>query len=146
MAEQIEQDYEIDHQSFNYCRRLIERYPEEFGFIASEDILVVRNMVVGHSRYYAATSRIHKFLWPVMDYKILIKTNQCNYGLLPENAQILVMYHELKHIVEGEPYKLIYHTVEDHDFMVGTFGMHWALREDLPNILEEAINEFVPTR
>ena len=127
-------DYELDDEAHEYCRRLIDRYPE-FDFIDSSEVLVVVNTTATQSHYYAQTSLIPKYLWPVLDYRILIKTNQCNYSLLPDNTKILIMDHELKHIIPGEPYKLVRHDVEDFSSMLREYGVQWALRNDLPNLL-----------
>jgi len=131
-------EYEHDEKSTKWCRLLVKRHPE-FKHIKPEDIVVVRDVSSQNSHFYAATRLVPKQFWPLVNFRILIQTNDCNYAPLPKNAKILVMHHELRHVGVNSKggYKMVRHDVEDFREYLEKYGIGWATRKDLPNILEK---------
>jgi predicted metallopeptidase len=126
-----------DEWSTDICRKLVKRYKDEFGFIESEHIICVKDETSAHSRFYAATSLIPAQLRPLTPYRILIRTNVCNFDQVTRNARIMILKHELTHVGEKSSgdYKLVHHDVEDFASFLQEFGIGWATRKDIPNIL-----------
>lgn len=129
--------YELDKESLRYCVKLIKRYKKRFGHINPSDIVVVRDITSPKSRAYATTSLIPHSFRPLLPYKIIIRTWECNYAKLSKNARILVMDHELRHLVLGNngEYGLVQHDVQDFQSMLEEYGLAWTRRKDLPNLL-----------
>ena len=132
--------FEFDEESTKWTRAIIKRYKKEFGHIDPEDVVVVRDVSSANSRHYAVTSLVPAQFHPLMPFKVLIRTYECNYAQRSNNVKKLIMHHELKHVGEGRvegSYKTIPHDVEEFAEFLETYGIGWTNRKDLPNILEK---------
>lgn len=133
--------FDNDELSTKYCRMLIKKFSKDFGFIDPEHIIVVKDTTSTHSRFYAATSLVPATYRPFVSYRIIIRTADCIYDELSKNAKKLIMQHELTHIAmkDNRDYKLIHHDVEDFRVFLELYGISWAKRKDLPDILSSKV-------
>lgn len=138
--------YKIDEKNRKRVLRIIKRYPEEFGFIDPRDVLVVQNIWARNSRAIATASLVPAKLEPVLGTKIIVEVFACHWRKMNKAARLMVLYHELMHIVPNErdteyqkPYTTQTHDVQEFGSLIARYGAHWERSDKLPNLLKEHI-------
>lgn len=120
--------------------KIIKKFPE-FSFIREWNIkigyVISQESKRGEKTAYADCRKVPEVYRAYLPYDFIITFYDMNIGLLNENQQKLVMYHELRHIGMGERgLKIIPHNIEDFSSILTKFGMDWNVPgEEIPDIL-----------
>lgn len=127
-------------------KKIIKGYPDQFDFIKPEDVIVVRNTWAEKSAHIADIRLVPPVLEPLLGTKIILQVYMCHWRNLSPEARLIVLMHELMHIVQNErdtgytkPYAMQTHDVQEFGSLIAKYGLHWQRSEKLPNILEEKV-------
>lgn len=120
--------------------KIIKKFPE-FSFIKDWNIKVgfvlSQESKKGEKITYADCRKVPEVYRAYLPYDFIITFYDMNIGLLNENQQKVLMYHELRHIGIGERgLKIVPHNIDDFSSILTKFGMDWdEPGEELPDIL-----------
>lgn len=144
--EEPDYKYIVSLKNTARARKLIARYPKKYEFINPEHVTCVLDKKSPTSNFYAKVSLVPPWLEPLLGYGIIIQLPECNWSKLSKHAKLLVLMHELEHVVPDlglrdfdKPYKLTKHNVQEFSVFIEQFGLHWVHRKDLPNPLKEKV-------
>jgi predicted metallopeptidase len=143
---QPELQYKRTKKYTRLCREIVLQYPKQLSHIDPEDIEAVINTFASTSDAIARVSIVPPKLQPILGEKIIVEIWECHWDELSEEARLLVLRHELEHVVEYEgnvsydkKYKTKHHDVQEFGTFIEKFGIHWTRRTDLPHILKEHV-------
>lgn len=136
--------HRVDEKNWKRVKLIIKKYPEQFGFIKPDDVIVVRNTHAKNSRAIADIRLAPAVLEPIVGTKIILQIYECHWQKLTTEARLLVLAHELMHIRENDrdtaydkPYSMQHHDVQEFGSLIASYGVHWQRSDKLPNILKE---------
>lgn len=149
----MDYQYRVSRKNTLRLQKIVQAYPKDFSHIDPADIIAVVNVDAQTSKTVARADIVPAKLQPILGEKIIIEIWQCQWEGLSTEAKLLVLYHELKHILEFEgnvsydrKYKKESHDVEEWGTFIEKFGIHWLHSKGLPNVLKEHVKIKRPRR
>ncbi len=145
--------YKVSKKNTRRLQQIIIAYPKDFSHIDPDDVVAVINTDAQVSRVIARANIVPAKYQPLTGEKIVIEIFLCLWEDLSLEAKLLVLYHELKHILEFEgnvsydkKYKTEGHDIEEFSTFIEKFGLHWIHSAGLPNVLKEHVKIKRPRR
>jgi len=146
----MEQDmplrFKVDTKNQERALKIIKKYPDHFGFIDPDDLLVVKNTYARSGRRIAYVQLMPPELEPMLGHKVILSIMEFHWDNLSFQAKLMVLFHELLHVEEedrelhfAKKYRLKPHEIQDFFSIIEMYGVHWQRDKKLPNILKDQI-------
>ena len=132
------------HESTEYraiMEKLLECRADLVG-IDPKKILVLENLTE-KKRWVARMVRVcypYNLLQPGTEFILEVSAKWVEFMKMGPKNKALLIYHELLHIgrTKDGGYCLVDHTLKDFSNLIEKCGVHWEVKEDVPDILAES--------
>ena len=141
---QIKPEWEEISEFLNMAKKVIEKYPDEVGH-ADPDALIAykctnKTKPESKTKLYEMKGQAEPEAF-TNQKKYFVKMYHDVWDNMDESNRLLLIFSALKRIDAENPEsgKVSGCDMHDQSFMARTFGVDWATRSDVPNILNDKI-------
>ena len=134
-------DFIIDDEVKTIGLELVEKFPDQLGYIEVDKLLFVREISKSNKKAVGSCKAVkppYNLLDPNIVYIVVVNFKANCDTLLPPQRSLLVL-HQLLHIDPEFDGKLLSHDASDWAFIIDNFGTDYLQNNELPNILESEI-------